>query len=299
YKNAHSLNLNELQGYGRGKPLLAVCFGTASLGIMGVPFFNGYVSKTLLHEAIVEKIMMFETSTLSSSMLQLTEGIFLLSGGFTVAYMTKLFICLFVKKPVKEFPLSDKPYVTIKTGAVIGCVSALIFAFGAFPHQTLDKIAGTTAAFMGVHPLENEINYFSLANLKGAAISIGIGVLLYFVVARLTVVTKENGYVNPWNKKYSVENLVWKPLLFEFFPFVFGFIGRVIDKSTELVLYVIRRFLMSTAKIPATFFSGKKQAEDENISPPAVSITRSLSYSLLLFGVGFVITMLYLLLSQL
>ncbi|MEG1801267.1 MAG: hypothetical protein RR273_04750, partial [Oscillospiraceae bacterium] len=158
---------------------------------------------------------------------------------------------------------------------------------------------GTTAAFMGVHPLENEINYFSLANLKGAAISIGIGVLLYFVVARLTVVTKENGYVNPWNKKYSVENLVWKPLLFEFFPFVFGFIGRVIDKSTELVLYVIRRFLMSTAKIPATFFSGKKQAEDENISPPAVSITRSLSYSLLLFGVGFVITMLYLLLSQL
>ncbi|MEG3030107.1 MAG: proton-conducting transporter membrane subunit, partial [Oscillospiraceae bacterium] len=298
YKNTHSLNLNELKGYGRGKPFLGVCFGTASLGIMGVPFFNGYISKTLLHESIVEKIAILESGALSASMFQIVEAIFLLSGGFTVGYMIKLFICLFVKKPDREFDTQGKSYVTIKTGLVLGAVSAMIFGFGSFPHQTLDKIAATTAEFMGVHPLTDSIDYFSPANLKGAGISLVIGLLLYFVVARFTVVTKENGYVNPWNKKYSVENLVWKPLLFEILPFIFGFIGRVIDKSTEAVIYVLRRFVLPTAKIPKTFFEGKKQAEDE-ITPPAVSITRSLSYSLLLFGVGFIITMLYLLFSQL
>ena len=45
YMNLHKLNLNDLKGYGRKKYFLMACFAVAMLGIMGIPLFNGYISK--------------------------------------------------------------------------------------------------------------------------------------------------------------------------------------------------------------------------------------------------------------
>ena len=293
YQNTHSLNLNEVQGFGKGKKLLTICFGTAALGIMGVPMFNGYISKTLLHEGIVEKIHFLHEVHAATGFFQFAEVIFLVSGGFTVAYMAKLFICLFVKNPTKEWHL-HKAYVSKRTGVVIGTVSALIFAFGALPHQTMDKIAALTSDFMGVHPLDHAVHYFSWVNLKGAVISLAIGAVLYFVVAQFTVITKDKKYINPWNQKLTVENLLWKPLVFTVLPNVFGFIGRIIDKLPEMVLLVIRKIFFTDAKVPQTFWEGKKTLQEEGVVAPSYRITESLAYSLLLFGIGLVATVIYL-----
>lgn len=293
YQNTHSLNLNEVQGFGKGKKLLTACFGTAALGIMGVPMFNGYISKTLLHEGIVEKIHFLHEVHGATGFFQFAEVIFLVSGGFTVAYMTKLFICLFVKNPTKEWHL-HKAYVSRRTGVVISAVSVLIFAFGALPHQTMDKIAALTSDFMGVHPLDHAVHYFSWVNLKGAVISIAIGAVLYFVVAQFTVITKDKKYVNPWNQKYTVENMLWKPLVFAILPNVLGFIGRIIDKLPEMVLLVIRKLFFKDAKVPQTFWEGKKTLQEEGVVSPSYHITESLAYSLLLFGIGLVATVIYL-----
>ena len=293
YQNTHSLNLNEVQGFGKGKKLLTICFGTAALGIMGVPMFNGYISKTLLHEGIVEKIHFLHEVHAATGFFQFAEVIFLVSGGFTVAYMTKLFICLFVKNPTKEWHL-HKAYVSKRTGVVIGTVSALIFAFGALPHQTMDKIAALTSDFMGVHPLDHAVHYFSWVNLKGAVISLAIGAVLYFVVAQFTVITKDKKYINPWNQKLTVENMLWKPLVFTVLPNVLGFIGRIIDKLPEMVLLVIRKIFFTDAKVPQTFWEGKKTLQEEGVAAPSYRITESLAYSLLLFGIGLVATVIYL-----
>lgn len=293
YQNTHSLALNKVQGFGRGKKVLTVCFAVAALGIMGVPGFNGYISKTLLHEGIVEKIWLFESYTAQARFFQATEMIFLLSGGFTVAYMTKLFICLFVKKPNQEFHL-HKAYVSKRTSIVISAVSALIFIFGILPHQTMDKLAEMSSEFLGVHVLDHAVEYFSFVNLKGAIISISIGMILYFGIAQLTVATKEKGYINPVNPKFSVENMLWRPLLFTVLPFIFGFVGRVVDKSTDIFLLIFRKLFMRTAKIPQTFFEGKTKPEDEGVSVPAFHLSESMAYSLLLFGIGLVIVVIYL-----
>ena len=293
YQNTHSLNLNEIQGFGKGKKLLTVCFGTAALGIMGVPFFNGYISKTLLHEGIVEKIHFLHEVHAATGFFQFAEVIFLISGGFTVAYMTKLFICLFVKNPTKEWHL-HKAYVSKRTGVVISAVAVLIFVFGAMPHQTMDKLAELTSHFMGVHPLDHAVHYFSWVNLKGAVISLSIGAFLYFVVAQFTVITKDKKYVNPWNHKLTVENMLWRPLVFTVLPFVLGLAGRIIDKLPEMVLLVIRKIFFSTAKIPHTFFHGKNTKEEDGVPAVSFHITESLAYSLLLFGIGLVATVIYL-----
>ena len=54
YMNVHSLSLNDIRGFGRKKPLLFISFLMGALGIGGIPLWNGYVSKTLIHESIVE-----------------------------------------------------------------------------------------------------------------------------------------------------------------------------------------------------------------------------------------------------
>ena len=54
FMKLHQLDLNEIRGYGRNKPVLKFCFLMGAMGISGIPGFSGYISKTLLHESIVE-----------------------------------------------------------------------------------------------------------------------------------------------------------------------------------------------------------------------------------------------------
>jgi len=90
FMNAHALDLNEIRGFGRKKTVLKVIFLIGALAIAGVPFFGGYISKTLLHESILEYG--------GDGTMKLVEMIFLISGGLTAAYMAKLFTAVFCGK---------------------------------------------------------------------------------------------------------------------------------------------------------------------------------------------------------
>ena len=100
--NIEALDLNKIRGFGRNKTLLKIAFFLGLVGISGVPLFNGYASKTLLHEAITSGIHEAGEGaaiTLAGAhYLHVIEWIFLISGGCTFAYMLKLFICVFVEK---------------------------------------------------------------------------------------------------------------------------------------------------------------------------------------------------------
>ena len=93
YMNAHTLDLTALKGAGKGHPVLMVPFLLGALGISGIPGFSGYLSKTLLHEGIAEAAAEYGAA------LTAVEWVFLFSGGLTLAYMTKLFVCLFADAP--------------------------------------------------------------------------------------------------------------------------------------------------------------------------------------------------------
>ena len=94
YMNAHTLDLTRLQGFGRGKPLLHGLFLLGGLGLAGVPMFNGYASKTMIHEGMVELI--HEHHEIFA--YQVAEWVFLFAAGLTTAYMLKLYFCLFWQK---------------------------------------------------------------------------------------------------------------------------------------------------------------------------------------------------------
>lgn len=292
YVNTNSLDLNKIQGYGKNKPWLKAIFGVSALSLMGIPLLSGYVSKTLLHESVVEYIHLLSGSV---TIFRVMEGLFLIAGGFTFAYMLKLFICIFVQKPNENNPseknLGDKGYVSNKTMVALTVPAIVLVVLGVMPNTTFNAIGNSVAEFLNAHTINDNIAYFSLVNLKGAAISIAIGLVLYFLVARNTVIAK-NGYKDPWNPSFTIENKIYKPLL-NFICFVFSFLARVCDVLVDLVIWIVNRLFFKSIVVPKTFIEGK--VIDEKRRKDAPHISYSLAYSLLLFGIGFIFTLVYLL----
>ncbi len=206
YMNVHTLDLNALRGFGRRKPLLHYIFLMGALGIGGVPLWNGYISKTLIHESIVEYTELVRngsiaavasmsalagTDTLfSAGTLQWIEWAFLISGGLTVAYMTKLYVALFVEKNTdaavqEKYDTLNGKYMNKVSAAALTISASLLPLMGFFPYAVMDRLSQMGQGFMNVEETELAVSYFSLTNLKGAAISLVIGAVVYAVVVRL------------------------------------------------------------------------------------------------------------------
>ncbi|MBS6348295.1 MAG: sodium:proton antiporter, partial [Oscillospiraceae bacterium] len=214
--STHSFDLNEIRGFGRGKPLLALLMGLPMLSLAGVPALNGYVSKTLLHESIVEYIPLAGEYDLLFSAL---EGLFLFSGGLTLAYMLKLFVCLFVEKnPLPQEVLDKKwrrrgeHYIAPVSLGAVACYLLVMVRLGSEPNVTMDAVAAMTRGFLHGHAPDHPVDYFSPVNLEGAGISLAIGVIVYVLVVRLLLVRKKR-YFDPIPPGLNLEYGLYRPLL--------------------------------------------------------------------------------------
>ena len=190
YMNLHELDLNKIRGFGKDKPFLKVAFLFGALGISGVPFFNGYISKSLLHEAIIETISLAKTDI---AIFRIVEVLFLISGGLTTAYMTKLYVAIFVEGNIDKKKKHSTRYMNLPSTLVLLIPTSLLFLFGTFPSIFMDRIADMGQNFLKVQE-KIRVSYFSFENLKGAIISLGIGALVYlFIVRKLLMRTDKNG----------------------------------------------------------------------------------------------------------
>lgn len=331
--NIHKLNLNEIRGFGRKKPFLNLCFLAGALGIAGIPLFNGYVSKTLLHESIVEGIEVFAPL---EGFLKMSEWIFLISGGMTLAYMTKLYVAVFVeqnadKQEQKRFD-GMKRYLSPLSAFAIGGSAVILPILGLLPNLVTDRIADLGHGFMHLEGEVHQVAYFSLENLKGGLISIAIGIMLYGLI-RLGTMRRRDGvreYKDCWPKWLDLEELMYRPLLLKILPFIARVICRILDSLADWLVLLLRKTIFRERKIPHELAEGnelthllgvvldwfrrikrrilKQSAPEHEVSyehklalqrekfvETNTIIQRSLSFGLLLFYVGLVFTLLYLL----
>lgn len=231
YMNLHTLNLNDIRGFGRKKPVLLIAFLLGALGIGGFPLLNGYVSKTLLHEAIVEAI------GLSGSFgMRAVEWLFLFSGGITVAYMTKLFVAIFLERhPSRqaEFDAKKRYMNPVSTVTLALCALALP-ALGLTANVSMNAIADLGTDFFRAGTLEHAVRYLAWENLKGGLISIAIGFALYFGFVRTVLMQQKDDvriYVNRWPQWLDLEELLYRPLLLRWLPGVFGAIAVLFGEN--------------------------------------------------------------------
>ncbi len=234
YMNAHALNLNDIRGFGRKKPLLKAIFLTGALAIGGIPLFGGYVSKTLLHESIVEYG--------GGLGMRLLECTFLFSGGLTVAYMTKLFVAIFIEKngnPALQEKY-DRRGKYMKPASILALAgsAAVLFIWGLCPYNLMDRAAELAQGFLQLTETGHTVNYFSPGNLKGGLISIGIGAAVYLAFIRRLLRNSKGEYIDIWPKWLDLEELLYRPLMLRFLPWLLGGICNALDRilSSPLIL---------------------------------------------------------------
>lgn len=246
FMNLHELDLNKIRGFGRGKPVLHFCYLMGALGIGCVPLWSGYISKTLLHESIIEYMKRLAAGGLPYLEMKGVEWLFLLSGGLTLAYMTKLYAAIFIEKP-SEFVLEHqkKKYMNgLSTFAL--CATAVIFpVLGIFPNALMDKIADLGNSFLHGGALAETVNYFIFEDLKGAIISVAIGAFMYFVITR-KLLMKNGEYINVLPAKLDLEELLYRPLITKLIPDVFGAVARIFGEN------VITVWLCKSVIMPAS-----------------------------------------------
>lgn len=300
FMNLHELDLNKIKGFGRDKLLLKVVFLMALLGIGGIPLWNGYVSKTLLHESIVEYIHILEEAGQSVFYMKTVEYLFLFAGGLTLAYMTKIFVAVFVEKNSHPLPVQ-------KQGAYLNPVNKVILALcalalpvcGMLPHLTQDRISAVGVTFLGAHAPDHAVEYFAWVNLKGAVISLIVGAAVYFLFVR-TVLMRENEqgetvYLDCWPAWLNLEDKVYRPLLLGVLPFIGGFFARLAGTLTDGFISLLRMAIFNSDNarvIPPEdkYFSAYTDGETDK-----TVYREGFARSLLMIGIGLAIAMLYIL----
>ena len=296
YLGTHSLNLNDIRGWGRNKPALKVLFFVGAASIAGVPGFSGYVSKTLLHESIVEYIHVLEAAGSSTGWFTAVEWLFLISGGLTAAYMTKLFVAIFVSsKAVGQRP-AVREYMSTGTQTALLCGAGLLLFLGLMPNGTMEPLAQWAGTFL-LAGEGHSVHYFTWVNLQGACISLGIGAAVYLLVVRRLLMRRGTDgmeYLDRWPARLDLETLVYRPAL-SGLTFMGALCARVAASVGDWIVLIGEKILFT--KAPGIFVP----KHDENFGTYGRKqrhflTEETFSFDLMLAGGGLIFLLLYMLL---
>ncbi len=292
-KKTGSLALNDIKGYGRNKPLLAIPFAIGALSISGVPGFSGYISKTLIHEAVEE--------VAHSGLAHVVSIVFTITGGMTLCYMTKLFVCLFIENG----PAAQKKGLKPLSIFSVWLPAIILFGMGILP-KIFAKIPAL-AAFTetGISGEEfgkvSDMHWFAFHTMKGGLISIAIGIVLYLVVVRVLLMKKTSEgriYRDALPKWFDLEKYVYRPVILYALPFILAIPFRVLDKLVDTLAYVTRMHILNPLHHKGKIrgkgyenFTKRVALAGAESAELAKIMERSISFSMLLFSIGLIITL--------
>lgn len=250
--NLHALSLDDIRGWGRNKTALKIAFAVGGLGISGFPLFNGYLSKSMLHEGLVhlmegaEEIGIGFLSAWVLRYLHIAEWIFLFSGGLTFAYMLKLFLCIFVERnadPERQARYDKSPDCMNALSSAVITVSAFLLLTLGQP-WIVKRIANFAVKSLFATDTPLHFAAFAGENLQGAAVSLSIGALVYLAFVR-PVLRPHGAYVNRW---LFAENVVLRRVCAGLL-FAAAALARAMSDSTDALIVLLRRTVVREVKL--------------------------------------------------
>lgn len=131
YLRTHEMDMYKLGGLWRKFPFTALVCLIAALGITGMPLFNGFASKSILHHAIVEAYEYGHPS------FRYAEMIFTLISAGTVTSFIKLFSFVFLGKMPEKYQDIKGEKLMMSLG--MGGLALLIALVGFFPNFIMDS----------------------------------------------------------------------------------------------------------------------------------------------------------------
>jgi formate hydrogenlyase subunit 3/multisubunit Na+/H+ antiporter MnhD subunit len=179
YFRTHSLDMYHLGGLWKKMPLTFVFMVIAAAGITGVPLFNGFVSKCLIHHAIVEAWELHEMASLG-----IAEKIYIVTCGGTACSFIKLIGLVFLGKPKVEYgpEVTDAPKRML---AGMGALAIAIVALGWFPQLLLKGVFQPGLHTWGLHSdiLDTFLTHYFLSpsDLMSVVVAFALGFAFFFV----------------------------------------------------------------------------------------------------------------------
>ena len=298
YCTTHTFDFNKIRGFGKGKPLLMLVMAIPMASLAGVPGLNGYVSKTLLHESIVEYIHLVpETAALFTAV----EWAFLFAGGLTAAYMLKVFVCLFVQSPAEGAKwIFHKEYASKLSIGTLLCLVAVMPVLGLLPNQIMDGLAALGRGFMHGHAPEHAVHYFAWVNLKGAVISLCIGAAVYLLVIRPLLTESDCSgvrYPARWPEKVNLETALYRPLLLTVLPFIGAVAARLGETLVDGTVMLLSGLLYRGQTRNVCPPEDERFAAYDPQPKPRIGFRYSFAYSIIMMGVGLSLALLYVLIK--
>jgi len=176
YLRTGHLDMYKMGGLWRQMPVTAVLAFVAACGIAGVPGFNGYISKTLLHHGI-------EHAVYQSGALRIVEWVFMLTGAGTACSFIKFCSFIFLGRPRWPGPLRSGGGIATTIGIAIP--AALVIYLGLRPEAFLSLAVAPTTQALGYAPVYLKHGLFTAADLQGIATCLIGGAVIFVLGTRL------------------------------------------------------------------------------------------------------------------
>jgi hydrogenase-4 component B len=207
YIALHELSINVIYGFGRLKHFLKALFLFGALAVAGLPGLNGYASKTMIHEALLEAAYEFP-----GPLFSVLDLLFYLGSAMTVAYMLKFFVAVFIEKN-EEYYGQHRHLIKWPVLLPMTILSGAIAILGLRPewvYAPLSQAAEILGASGEVHP-----HLFETKALRSSGVIFVLGFVMYATFIRMYLRRRVDGhtvYVNPSNTFIRIEEDLMIPV---------------------------------------------------------------------------------------
>ncbi len=247
YMVLHELSINKIGGFGRNKIILKIVFFIGLCAIIGMPGFNGFGSKTLLHHALSEVHHMN-----GGLFFIFAEIIFTVSSAFTCAYLLKIFIAVFVEKSNHDIE-NVKAKITKRAMFPMTVLGAIVIFIGVRPEFVLNILAETMDSFDHVHALE-DVHLYTFDNIKTSLFTISLGVIVYIGFIRKFL--RQGSGLDWWYKNialnwFNIERHIYIP------------VGKFVIAVSSFILMILDQSVIKTAAFVSGIIDsfGKKEIQ--------------------------------------
>ncbi|MFP4478673.1 MAG: complex I subunit 5 family protein [Candidatus Izemoplasmatales bacterium] len=176
--HTNELNMYKLGGILKKLPFTSFAFVVGMFGVIGMPLFNGYISKTILHHGLVEAY------EYGSQIFILAEILFIIASIGTVAYFVKMFYYVFIKENQNEY--KDLKFGFTSFDLALGAMSIFIIWIGLRPqfvlnHLIIPQLNSMAYSKYFVESYIKNMNLFLTYDLLMALGIIAMGIGLFYV----------------------------------------------------------------------------------------------------------------------